>query len=370
MKDQEEVNLTLGYRDRIRRIGFWMPVQNLQKFLMTIDHEFPILEDLMLGPSCNADVNLVLPRNLQAPQLRRLVLRNFSPIGSPLLATATGIVLLSLTSIHPSAYFPPNDLIQQLSHMPQLQELFIYFRSPIPSRDVERQLLLTPITTHVTLPNLRRFMFKGTSAYLEALLPQMALPLLDEFYINFFEDHFTLSVPCLLQFLNTTENFKYSNAVLRSTNRSVGISVYLNGSILKHTFQLHVLSSRLGQPGQQVSFFTQILNAVSPVVSAVKHLTLSFLAYSQSAGIHNRVDCEQWRRLFGSFSNVKTLHVGLDFYRELSRILTSDDGTSPMELLPELNELVVPERADVVDAFASFIDARRNTGRPVTLVHR
>ncbi|KAI0286299.1 hypothetical protein BC826DRAFT_1049402 [Russula brevipes] len=193
----------------------------------------------------------------------------------------------------------------------------------------------------------------------------MALPLLDEFYISFF-DHFAFSVPCLLQFLNTAENFKYSNAVLRFTNESVGISVHLSEPTWQHTFQVQVLSSHLGR---QVSSFTKILNVLGPVFSAVKHLTLSFLAYSQSAGIHNRVDRAQWHRLFGSFGNVNTLRVNLGFYRALSRILTSDDGESPMELLPELNQLSVPERADVVDAFASFIDARRNTGRPVTLVH-
>ncbi|KAI0286292.1 hypothetical protein BC826DRAFT_1049375 [Russula brevipes] len=182
----------------------------------------------------------------------------------------------------------------------------------------------------------------------------MALPLLDDFYVSFF-DHFAFSVPCLLH-----------NAILRFTNESVGISAHLSEPTWKHTFQVQVLSSHLGR---QVSSFTQILNALGPVFSAVKRLTLSFLAYSQSAGIHNRVDRAQWHRLFGSFGNVKTLRVNLGFYRALSRILTSDDEKSPMELLPKLNELSVPERADVIDAFASFIDARRNTGRPVTLVH-
>jgi hypothetical protein len=34
-----------------------------------------------------------------------------------------------------------------------------------------------------------------------------------------------------------------------------------------------------------------------------------------------------------------------------------------MDLLPELNLLFVPARGDISDAFAPFIDARRNTER-------
>jgi hypothetical protein len=210
-QDEEESDLALSYRHRIRRIRLQMPAQNLQKLVMSIDDEFPILEDLMLAPSLTSSINLILPKTFQAPQLRRLILRNFAPIG--LLTTATGIVLLSLTRIHPSVYFPPNDLIQQLSHMPQLETLELDFLSPLPNRAVKRQLLLTPITTHVALPNLRLFMFKGVSAYLEALFPQMTTPLLGKLYVQFF-NQLTFSVPCLLQFLNTTENFSCKGAIL------------------------------------------------------------------------------------------------------------------------------------------------------------
>ncbi|KAI0286282.1 hypothetical protein BC826DRAFT_94588 [Russula brevipes] len=360
----KEINLALGYHNRIRRICLQMPAQNFQKVLMTIGNEFPILEDLMLEPLFNTDMALVLPRTFQAPQLRRLILRNFAPIGSPLFTTATGIVLLSLINIHPSAYFPPNDLIQHLSHMPQLQILNIVFRSPSPSRDVERQLVLTPITTHVTLPNLRRFRFKGTSAYLEALLPHMVLPLLEEFNVIFF-NQLTFSVPCLLQFMHTAENLRGSDATFNFSHDVVGFGVHPSGVTMKRTFQVIVLSARLHW---QVSSIAQIVNALSLVSSGVEHLTLSFSGHIQSPRVHNEADRTPWRKLFGSFSNVKTLRVAHGFNRELSRFLTLDDGESPLELLPELNELTVAVKGDVGDAFTSFIDARRNTDRPVTLV--
>jgi hypothetical protein len=366
--DEEELNLVLGYRDRIRRINLWMPAHNLRKvlrILTTIDNEFPILEDLMLMPLPYANINLVLPRTFQAPQLRRLISWNFGLMRFPLLATATGIVLLSLTHIHPSAYFPPNDLIQQLSHMPQLQMLKIGFHSPVPSLDVERPLLLTPITTHVTLPNLRHFTFKGTSAYLEALLPQIAPPLLKEFNVTFFSQ-LTFSVPSLLQFMMlTAENLRGSDATLYFGDGLVWFTVH-SGVPRRDTLVVVVLSDHLDW---QVSSMTQIVNAFDTVFSVVENLSIVYSTRIPIPEVHSVVDHTQWRTLFGSFSNVKTLCVLGNIDREDSGFLKLDDGESPMVLFPELNELSIPARA-VGDVITSFIDARRNTDRPVTLVYR
>jgi hypothetical protein len=65
---------------------------------------------------------------------------------------------------------------------------------------------------------------------------------------------------------------------------------------------------------------------------------------------------------------VKTLRIEDGLVRELSRCLPSEDGEHPLELLPELQELRYSGRGNVNDAFTSFIDARKNAGRPVSLV--
>ena len=88
---------------------------------------------------------------------------------------------------------------------------------------------------------------------------------------------------------------------------------------------------------------------------------------SESSEEHNDVARTEWRKLLRSFSNVKTLDIGDGLVGELSRCLRLDDGEHPLELLPELQELVYPESDDVDDAFTPFIDARQNAGRPVTL---
>jgi hypothetical protein len=100
----------------------------------------------------------------------------------------------------------------------------------------------------------------------------------------------------------------------------------------------------------------------------VEHLTLKHDVHSRSSEEHNEVDRTEWRNLLNSFSNLKTLRIEDGLVKELSRSLRPDDGEPPLELLPELQELTYSGSGDTGDAFTSFIDARQNAGRPVTLV--
>ena len=70
--------------------------------------------------------------------------------------------------------------------MPQLETLLVTFSFPVPNRDVERQLTHTPITTHITLPNLHYLEFEGVTTYLEALVHRITNPRLEKLRIGFF----------------------------------------------------------------------------------------------------------------------------------------------------------------------------------------
>jgi len=67
---------------------------------------------------------------------------------------------------------------------------------------------------------------------------------------------------------------------------------------------------------------------------------------------------------------VKVLRANGGLVQELSRCLRSDDGERPLGLLPKLQELAYSGSSNTGDAFIPFIDARRDTGRPITLVRR
>ena len=123
-KHEEEILLALEHRNRVRRIRLRMPVPNLQKLILAIDEEYPMLEYLILAPSPEDNTTLIIPTTLQAPHLRHLELFNFSlPRGSRLLTTAVGLVSLCLAMVHPSTYIQPNVLLQWLSSMTQLETL-------------------------------------------------------------------------------------------------------------------------------------------------------------------------------------------------------------------------------------------------------
>jgi hypothetical protein len=366
-EEEDAIMLALSHRDRVRRIRLSMPVQKLQKLVTSMGNGFSALEDVVLGPLDELDIGLVLPKTFQAPQLRHLLLRNFAfPIQrSPLLMTAVGIVALSLVDIHQSSYFSPNDLLQQLSLMPQLETLGIAFHCPVPNRDVERQLWLTPIMIHVTLPNLRWFWFKGVSAYLEALLPHMTTALLERLQIIFYTQ-LTISVPCLLQFISTTECFKPpTSATFTFYDRGVAMGVSLPTASGQHFFAISVLGCHLDW---QVSSIAQIFNVLGPVFSTVEHLSLKHEKHSRSSATHDGAEGTQWRNLLRSFSNLKTVHVPDSLFGELSRCLQLSDGESSVELLPEVDEESFSASADVGGALVSFVDARQNASHRITLV--
>jgi hypothetical protein len=120
----------------------------------------------------------------------------------------------------------------------------------------------------------------------------------------------------------------------------------------------------------QVSSAAQISNSLSPMFSAVEHLTLEHSVHTQSSEEHNEADPTDWRKLLRSFRNVKTLRIAEGLVKELSRCLELDDGELPLELLPELQELTYVGSGNTGDKFTSFIDARQDAGRSITLVRR
>jgi hypothetical protein len=372
-EDEEGIIIALKQRHRVRRVRLWIPILKLQKLIMSIDDEYPMLEYLVMEPpiedKCSA---LVFPKTLQAPHLRHASLIGFVlPTRFRLLTTAMGLVVLCLHMEHPSAYFQPNTLLQWVSSMPQLETLLVFFLFPVPNHDVEMQLMHTPITTHVTLPKLCSFEFQGVSAYMEAVVRWIITPRLERLLIQFFEE-LTFSLPCLLQFVNATKTFRFDSATFEFSREKVYTRVHLREEAEMHWPQLGLhlglfIKVCCWDPDGQVSSVTQIFNSLDQISSTVEHLILDHTVNSRSSEEHNEVDRTEWRSFLRSFSNVKTLRVDDGLVKELSRCLL-DDGELPMELLPELQELTYSGDGDLGDAFTPFIDARQNAGHPVTLV--
>ena len=166
--------------------------------------------------------------------------------------------------------------------MPQLESLAVLLSFPVPNRDVERQLTHTPITTHIILPNLRFFCFRGVSAYLETVVCRIMAPRLERLQIHYFRQ-LTFSVPRLLQFMNTTGNLRFDNALSLFKDMEIYVLMFL-GEANTYAFGVRVDCWHLDW---QVSSLAQISNELSQVFSAVEHLTLGHEVHSKSSEEHN-----------------------------------------------------------------------------------
>jgi hypothetical protein len=370
-KDEEGILLALQNRHRLRRIRLVNPIPILQRLVNALDGEFPILEYLLIMhrryqiPTIEHNINFKLPESFRAPNLRHLLLENFVLlIGSPLLTTMGNLVTLSLNQIPPSASFHPNSLLQWLSLLPQLEILGISFNSHFPSRNIENQLLRTPIVTRVTLPNLHWLGFQGASAYLEALLPWVTIPLLERFQVYFFHQ-MTYSLPQLEQFMSTAKNLLLKRATVTFHEDYVNLKAYPDMETRMFTLSVDLGGGHLNW---QVAAGVNISHALRAVFSAAEHLTLEYGRHFRSAEWVEEADRTQWRELFGSLDKVKTLHVDYRLVKQVSCALQPDEGESPAELFPELQELSYSAISTLDSAFAVFVYARQKAGRPVTVI--
>ena len=365
-EDEEGLILALKQHDRVFRVRLHITVTSLQRLIVAMDEDYPILEYLVIMPYMEDNSRvLIFPETLQVPHLRHLTLDGFSlPMESRLLTTAVGLVTLYLLMGDPSTYFHPNTLLQRILFMPQLETLVIVFSYPVLNRDVKRQLTHTRPTA-VTLPNLHYFRFQGVSTYLEALVHRITTPRLEKLEIYFF-NQLTFSVPRLMQFINTTESFRFDRARFEFCKGRVSVGVYTRSEAETYPIAISVGCLHLDW---QVSTIAPISNSLSQMFSAVAQLTLEHEEHGLSSEEHNEVDRTEWHNLLRSFINVKNLRIDGGLVEELSRSLNSDDGALLLGLLPELQEITYFGIGGSRGAFRSFIDTRKNAGLPVYLIY-
>ena len=369
-EDEQGIVLALRHRDRVRRVRLLKPIPTLQKLILALDGEYPILEVLIIQhqryhrPVIAPKPNLKFPDTFRAPHVCQVLLRNFAtPIDSPPLATMVNLVTLFLSQIPLSAHIHPNALLQGLSFMPQLEILWIGFNL---SRDAERKLLSIPIMTRVTLPILRQLVYRGGKAYLEALLPWVTTPLLAKLQV-YFSNTTIYSIPHLCQFMETATNLQLKAAQFTFLKDSLIANAFAHKGDKLYTFAMELRGKHLQW---QVVFAAQVFHLLRTVFSALEHLDLRFYQRDLSEWNYHP-DRRQWREFLGLFRTIKTIFVDDELVRQVSCALQPGEEESPAESepLPELGELSYSATASSPNVFKRFIDSRQKAGRPVTVVH-
>ena len=369
-EDEEGIMLALRHRDRVRRIRLQVPIQSLHNLITAIDGEFPVLEYLHIAPPTEPNTHLLLPSTFEAPHLRHLWLDHFaSPIGSRLFTTAVGLVSLVLRWIcwtpHPG--FPsPDDLLQVFSHLPHLETLQIGLHSHGPDSDIVGQLPHSPVMTHIILPKLRQFRFWGIHTFLEALLSQMSAPHLATLSVHLFNLP-SIAVPHLRHFMTATEDLRFRSVRFLFAPSIVAMFAYPHVGATSPTFNIDDTCPYLDW---QVSSMAQIFSVLSPIFSTVVDLTLDYEGHIPSLySWDDQAHRTEWGKLLGSFRNVKTIRVHPGLVEVVSHSLNSD-GEPPLEVLPELEDLVCSKGCRSNEAVAIFIREREVTGRPVRVIER
>ena len=364
---QDELSILTGLqqRARARRIFLQVPSQHLGIYLAMINDLYLILEDLSLSSTSVEETSLVLPSTFSAPNLRYLELQGVGfPTELPLFTHFTTLTTLTLTRIPAPCYFHPGHLVTQLQGLLYLEELSIGFAVPIPLPSAEGELLPAPIP-QVTLPTLKRLMFRGVAVYLENLIAQINAPLLERLIVTlFFEIAFTLV--SLTQFIHTTGGLRCLSAKVLFKRQ--GASIVTDNGEYPSSGGL-TININCEHLDWQIDAATQCCRALGQALSVIEDLTLNLDEDGMPSDWGDSVDSILWHGLLLPFSSVKKLQIGSSLTFGLSDALKPDAAELDLNLLPELQKLEIqPDVNDANRAFSTFIRTRELEGRPVELL--
>ncbi|KAH9035794.1 hypothetical protein EDB85DRAFT_1889192 [Lactarius pseudohatsudake] len=369
--DERNILLSLQRHHHVRRVFLRAPAPVLQKMIVPLDDEFPLLDSLAITSTSDDDsTGLIFPRSLRAPNLRHLILVNVAlRPGTPILTTPIHLVALVLQDIPTSAHIPPECVVDLLEFIPQLKMLSVGFRPPIADLDVGTQLVQEAQKTFITLHCLKQLQFRGASAHLEGLLARINAPILRQFYIRFPNQRSFGTLPNLSRFLDTTTELRFRVAEMNFHGHSVTIDM-VNLRSRRGDTTVFRLRAKGNQLDWQIASASRICRAIVPVLSVTDELIFSYRAHELFSDTRTKDIRAQWLQILGQFGGVETLRVASGLAEELSFHLQSEGEEPLLGLLPRLEQIEVPAWGNVADAFAAFIDSRRIAGHPVNLVRK
>jgi hypothetical protein len=279
----------------VRLLYLNVPPSILHKVVVLMHEHFPKLEYLRFLPAAENSIPLSfpLPKAFLAPNLRHLTLPGISPPRRlRFLTSAASLVTLELRNIQTSSYFRPRLLVARLRSLPLLEELYINFSIPIPRPSTERELLGEQ-GAPVTLPSLKVLRFKGVAAYLESLIAQIRVPLLEQLWITLY-NQINFALPHLSHLINTTDAFKVPRAEVNFHRSEVNVIMSQ-----RRPFWFRVMCKQLDW---QIDCATQICNALIPALSGVEQFTLSCDYQEISIELQNgATDSTTWHELLRPF---------------------------------------------------------------------
>jgi hypothetical protein len=251
--------------------------------------------------------------------------------------------------------------------MPCFQILSIGLLSTVPRPGFRGQRVLPRVqATRTELPSLTRLIYRGFSAYVEALLSRIRSPRMEDVDISLF-NQLTLDIPRTCTFLHDLDTLRPTRAHVDFAESSVHITLSAPQPTASPDIFLSVSCARLDF---QLSSMAQLCAALSASLEPAEKLVLGY--YGGSAlpeEWRDEVDMGLWRALLAPFCHVGTLPVHVPLVDDIQRALKL--GPADQLLLPEMREIVLMHASDenalnaATAALGTFVDERDSAGCPV-----
>ena len=351
----ENAIAALGQSNRVRLVNLHLERWQLEQVLAPMRVPFPELTDLRLSTSVINFPNLEpigIPDSFlggSATRLRNFSLHNIPFRGLPkLLSSCTHLVSLGLTNVPDSWCISPEAMIDLLSVLSRLRTLCLKFRTPFwKSRSL-------PPPKHTILPSLREFRFTGLTRYLEALVPNIDTPQLDEMHINFINSS-NFACLQLAQFINRTPTLRSRDtAHFQFDNWTTGVALRARSSTLE-------VETRCSLE----TFIRGLCNFSLHPLSTVENLYIEHQHLVEVSPIQDT----QWLGLLLPFTAVKNLSLSKKSAPGVAAALPVL-GRGITEVLPRLKNVFVetPERSGPFRKdIRRFVTARKLSGHPVAI---
>jgi len=346
---------------RVFQILYW----NNSRELMI---PFPALTSLQLHS--NEEWPLTLPSSflgLFAPRLRSLRLSGI-PFSAPykLLLSCAGLATLRMENIPHTEYISPEDMVTCLSVLAKVEEVALGFQRALSWNQTSPN---QSSPTHAVLPALTFLRFQGDCWYLEALISQIDVPLLDNFDISFF--NLTLSnTPLLCELISRMETFKGLHRA-----KVVFQDCIANITLSRQGWSADYKTSKLGiicrRPDQQLSSMARICSSSLPSLSTLTHLYIHDSYWL--TGFLDEMDNTQWVELLVPFTSVENLHLCHKQAPYVTCALQELTGERIVQVLPALQTIFLnkpPLTGADPKVTGWFIVARQLSGRPVSVHYR
>jgi hypothetical protein len=263
-----------------------------------------------------------------------------------------------------SGYITPEAMVTGLSTLTRLQVLRLDLRSPRSRADRENRLVPRP--THIILPALTSFDFRGDSEYLEDIVAQINTPVLARFRATFF-NQLIFDTPLLRLFISRAQTLKAPHrAEVTFWEGEVKVGLYQRNE--NRVFEVLSLAISCRPSDWQVSSVAQLWDsALSPLPTLERfeiHIWRSWRV---------RVENAQWLELLHPFTSIKDLLLQETSIRLVAPALEQSAGERVTEVLPALQNIFLhgPQPSEAVKkAIGSFVAARQLSHCPVSVHHR